>query len=390
MNLIYLDNAATTPVDKEVADTAMNFMAKEYGNASTLYSLGRDARTEIENARKKIAEFLNVSGSEIVFTSGGTESNNLAIKEIAFLNKDKGNHIVTSSIEHPSVLEVCKFLEKQGFKVTYIPVSNEGIVNPRDIESAITKETILVSIMHVNNEIGTIQPVEKISGICRAKNIIFHTDAVQSFGKLKIDASKFDMLSASGHKINAPKGVGFLYIRKGTRISPLFHGGGQESRIRSGTENVPGIAALGKAVEIAEIKLENNEPEKVKKLRDRLIDELLKIPGTRLNGSRDKRLWNNVNISFNNVEGEALVLLLDEKGVCCSTGSACSSHSLKSSSVLKAIELSDIEAHGSLRLTLGYQNTEQEIDYAIKEIKNAVSKLRGISADVLNKFKEEK
>ncbi len=376
--IIYLDNAATTQVDPAVAKVAGKFMTKSYGNASTLYSLGREARKAVEDARKKIAEFLNVSSEEIIFTSGGTEANNMAIKEIAFANRERGNHIITSVIEHPSVIESCRFLEKMGFKVSYIPVDNKGIVNPKDVEKALTKETILVTIMHVNNEIGTIQPIEEIAEICKNKNILFHTDAVQSFGKLKIDASKFDLLSASGHKINAPKGVGFLYVKRGVKIHPMMHGGGQERGLRSGTENVSGIAAIGKAVEIAEERIKKNEAEKVRKLRDKLIGELLKIRGARLNGSREKRIFNNVNVSFEDVEGEGLVLLLDEKEICCSTGSACSSHSLKSSSVLKAIGLGDIEAHGSLRLTLGWETSDREIDYAVSEIKKAVEKLRKI------------
>lgn len=385
--IIYLDNSATTPVDKEVLKVAEKFMTENYGNASTLYSLGRKARGEIEKARKKIADFLQVTSEEIIFTSGGTESNNLAIKGIALANPEK-KHIITSKIEHPSVLETCRFLEKSGYKVDYISVNKEGIVDIEEIKRKINENTLLVTIMHVNNEIGTIQPIEKIAEICREKKVYFHTDAVQSFGKLKINASEFDLLSASGHKINCVKGIGFLYIKKGTKISPLFNGGGQEKGIRSGTENAAGIVALGKAVEIAEKKLKGRESEKINKLRDKLINELLKIPGTRLNGSREKRIFNNFNISFDDVEGEALVLLLDDKNICASTGSACSSRSLKASHVLRAIGLDDVESHGSLRLTLGWQNTEKEIDYAVSEIKKAVDKLRNMSGDVLSKYEE--
>lgn len=387
--LIYLDNSATTPVDIEVLKVIEKFMTENYGNASTLYSLGREARSEIENARKKIADFLQVTNEEIIFTSGGTESNNLAIRGIALANPEK-KHIITSRIEHPAVLETCKALEKSGYKADYISVNKEGIVDIEEIKKKITSNTLLVSIMHVNNEIGTLQPIEEIAEICREKKVYFHTDAVQSFGKLKINASGFDLLSASGHKINCVKGIGFLYIKKGTKIFPLFNGGGQEKGIRSGTENVAGIVALGKAVEIAEKKLKNKENERINKLRDKLTSELLKIPGTRLNGSREKRMFNNVNVSFDNAEGEALVLLLDEKGICCSTGSACSSHSLKASYVLRAIGLDDVESHGSLRLTLGWQNTEKEIDYAVSEIKKAVDKLRNMSGDVLSKYEERK
>jgi len=373
--IIYLDNAATTPVDEEVAKVANEFMIKNYGNASTLYSLGRNARNAVESAREKIAKFLGVSSEEIFFTSGGTESNNLAIKGLALANPDK-KHIMTTVIEHPAVMETCRQLERQGYKVDYIPVDKEGIVNVDEIRKKIREDTLIVSVMHVNNEIGTIQPIEEIAEICRLKKVIFHTDAVQSFGKLKIDASKFDLLSASGHKINAPKGIGFLYVRKGVKINPIIHGGGQEKKIRSGTENVAGIAALKKAVELADKKMKNTA--KTKKLQGKLINELLKIPGTRLNGSKEKRIFSNVNISFDDAEGEAIVLLLDEKGICCSTGSACSSTSLKTSPVLRAIGLGDEEAHGSLRISLGWQNTDKEVNYAIKEIKKAVENLRRI------------
>jgi len=373
--IIYLDNSATTPVDKEVAKVANEFMIKSYGNASTLYSLGREVRKKIESAREKIAKFINVSSEEIFFTSGGTESDNLALMGIALANPDK-KRIITSVIEHPAVMETCKQLEKQGYQVDYIPVGKDGIINVEEIIRKIKENTLVVSVMHVNNEIGTIQPIEEIAEICRMKKVLFHTDAVQSFGKLKIDASKIDLLSASGHKINAPKGVGFLYVRKGIKIHPIIHGGGQEKKIRSGTENVSGIVALGKAVELAEKRMKNTA--KTKNLQGKLINELLKIRGTRLNGSREKRIYTNVNVSFDNAEGEAIVLLLDEKGICCSTGSACSSTSLKTSPVLRAIGLGDEESHGSLRITLGWQNTEQEINYAIKEIKNAVENLRRI------------
>jgi len=259
--IIYLDNAATTPVDKEVAKVANEFMVKNYGNASTLYGLGREARKAVESAREKIARFLNVSGEEIIFTSGGTESNNLALKGIASANPDK-RHIITTVIEHPAVMETCKQLERQGYQLDYISVDKDGIVNVEEIRRKINENTLVVSVMHVNNEIGTIQPIEEIAEICREKNVLFHTDAVQSFGKLKINAGKLDLLSASGHKINAPKGVGFLYVRKGVKIQPILHGGGQEKKMRSGTENVSGIAALGKAVELAEKKMKNVERKK--------------------------------------------------------------------------------------------------------------------------------
>lgn len=366
--MIYLDNSATTPVDKSIAQMASEFMTEDYGNASSIHKMGRDAREAVENARKIIAKMLNVSSDEIIFTSGGTESNNLALKQ-------GWKHIITSKIEHPSVLETCKEIGKCGVKVDYISVDKEGIVNLKEIESKITPGC-LVSIMHVNNEIGTIQPIEEVAELCKKKNAVFHTDAVQSFGKLKIDASCFGMLSASGHKINAPKGIGFLYVR-GIKINPLMNGGGHERGLRSGTENVPGIAALGKAVELAQEKMKNAD--KIKNLRDKLINELLKIKGSRLNGSRNQRIYTNVNISFSDIEGEALVLLLDNEGICASTGSACSSHSIMPSHVLIALGLSEEQAHGSLRLTLGWQNTEKEISIAIKKIKEAVEKLRKIN-----------
>jgi cysteine desulfurase len=378
--IIYLDNAATTPVDPRIAKVVNEAMLKGYGNASSMHTLGTKARVAVENSRRLIASYLKVLPEEIVFTSGGTESNNLAIQGIAYANKNKGNHIITSKIEHPSVIEVCESLEKKGFKVTYVGVDNQGLIKPEDVEKAITNETILVSIMHVNNEIGTIQPIAEIARICRSKGVLFHTDAVQSFGKLEMDASKFDLLSASGHKVNAPKGIGILYIKKGIKLVPIVYGGGQERKIRSGTENVPGIAAMGKAVEIIGENL--NKSGDLEKLREIMIERLLKIEGTRLNGSRTRRIPNNINISFRNVEGESLVLLLDDCGIATSTGSACSSHSLEPSHVLAAIGLDDIDAHSSLRITLGYQNTKQELDYAAFEIEKAVNRLRKISSQI--------
>ena len=382
MKIIYFDNAATTQVDGEVARAMSQFFSEKYGNPSSLHSLGRESREAIENSRKKIAEFLNCGPEEIIFTSGGTESNNLAIKGIALASNKK--HIITSKIEHPAVLETCRELERRGDKVDYISVDKEGIVSLEELKKKINSETMLVSVMHVNNEIGTIQPIEEIGKICKEKKVLFHTDAVQGFGKIKIDVKKMniDLLSASGHKINAPKGIGFLYVRKGIKIKPVLNGGGQEKGLRSGTENVPGIVAFGKACEIAGKRIKNKEEAKIEKLRDRLISEILKIPGTRLNGSREKRIFNNVNVSFENIEGEALLLLLDKEGICASTGSACSSHSLEPSHVLKAIGLSDLQAHGSLRLTLGFNNNEKEIDYTLEKIKEAVEKLRKISQNI--------
>jgi cysteine desulfurase len=381
MKKIYLDNAATTRTDGEVVKAMMPYFSEKYGNPSSLHSFGKEAREEVEEARKKIAKAINAEPGEIIFTSGGTESDNLAIKGLAQANTEK-KHIITSKLEHPAVLEPCRELEKQGYKVDYISVDKDGIINLEELGRKITQETLLVSIMHVNNEIGTIQPIEEIGKICCEKEVYFHTDAVQSLGKLEIDVKKenISLLSASGHKINGPKGVGFLYVRKGIRLKPLNNGGGHERGIRSGTENVPGIVGFGRAIELAEKRIKNSG--KVKKLGDKLISELLKINGTRLNGSRDKRIFSNVNISFEQVEGEALLLMLDMNGIACSTGSACSSHSLKASHVLTAMGLEDLEAHGSLRLTLGWENTEKEIDYVIKKIKENVNKLRKISKNI--------
>ena len=373
---VYLDNAATTPVNKEVLKEMLPYLKNKFGNASSIHRFGSETREAVENARKKIAEFINVTPEEIIFTSGGTESNNLVIKGLALANPNK-KHIITSKIEHPAVLEVCKEMEKKGYNVDYISVDGEGIVDVGEIKNKIKPDTLIVSIMHVNNETGSIQPIGEIAELCRASRVCFHTDAVQSFGKIKIDGSNFDFISASGHKINALKGVGILYVKKGLKIKPIFNGGGQERNIRSGTENVPGIVAFGKAVEIAE--KEMRQTGKIKELRDRLIAELLKIDGTRLNGSKDRRIFNNVNVSFSDVEGEAVVLLLDEQGIASSTGSACSSHSLEPSQVLKAMGLNDSEAHSSLRLTLGWQNTKKEVDYTIQQIKKIVEKLRRIS-----------
>jgi len=380
MKKIYLDNAATTQVDLEVFEAMKPYFLEKFGNASSLHSLGREARDALENSRKKIADFIGARASEIIFTGVGTEADNLAIMGVAWANQNKGKHIITSKIEHPAVRETCKFLEEHGFKVTWLDVSPEGIVNPKDVENAITKETILVSIMHVNNEIGTIQDIEEIGKICRKKKVYFHTDAVQSFGKMPLDVKKMniDILSASSHKIHGPKGIRFLFVKQDVKIVPITHGGGHETGLRSGTENVPGAVGFAKAVELCKEKMKS-ESERQKKLQTKIIDELLKMPGTRLNGSKDKRIYNNVNISFEGVEGEALLLRLDEKGICVSTGSACSSKSLEPSHVLSAIGLKPEQAHGSLRLTFSKYNSEEDIDFAIKTIKDIVNSLRKIS-----------
>ncbi|MEM7817105.1 MAG: cysteine desulfurase family protein, partial [Candidatus Aenigmatarchaeota archaeon] len=350
MKHIYLDHAATTPLANEIFEAMKPYFSEKFGNASSLHVYGQEARNAVEKARDDIAKFINAKPAEIVFTSGGTESNNLAIKGVAFANKQKGKHIITSKIEHPAVLEPCRWLEKQGWKVTYLPVNSDGIINPADVEKAMTKETVLVSIMHANNEIGTIQPIEEIGKICKKYDVYFHTDAVQSFGKLDINIKRMnlDILSASAHKIYGPKGVGILYVNRDVKIEPTQHGGGHEQGLRSGTENVPGIVGFAKAVELMQ-KLGKKEQERQKKLRDKIIKEILKIQGSRLNGSQEKRLANNVNVSFHGIEGEALLLRLSEKGFAVSTGSACSSKSLEPSHVLTALGLKPEEAHGSLR-----------------------------------------
>lgn len=373
----YLDNGATTKTDEEAAKAINECFAKNYGNASSLHEFGREAKEILESAREVIAEKINAEPSEIIFTSGGTESDNLAIQETAYPNRDKGNHIITTKIEHPAVLETCKFLEKEGFKVTYLDVDEDGLIDLEQLKKEINEKTILVSVMHANNEIGTIQPIEEIGKICREKRIYFHTDAVQSFTKTQIDVKKqnIDLASFSGHKVHGPKGVGALYIRKGTKIHSLMHGGHQESGKRAGTENVPGAAGFAKAVELSN----KDDIKRMQELRDRLIENLLEIPDTILNGSREKRLCNNVNISFSFVEGESLLMKLDDKGIAVSTGSACSSQSLEPSHVLLAIGLKHEIAHGSIRFTLSKYTTQKEIDYVVKAVKKAVNELRAVS-----------
>jgi len=378
MNKVYMDHAATTPVRKEVLEAMQPYFSEKFGNASSLHSFGREARDALEESRKIIANIINAEPEEIIFTSGGTEADNMAVKEIAFPNR--GREIITSKIEHDAVMESCKLLEQMGFKVHYLDVSKEGIVNLNQLKKIISPKTILVSIMHANNEIGTIQPIEEIAKICKANKVYFHTDAVQTFCKEKIDVKRMniDLLSASSHKIYGPKGVGFLYVKKGTRIGALLHGGGHEFGLRSGTENVAGIVGFAKAACLAEKEMQS-ENARLKKLRDKLIQEILKIQGTHLNGSREQRLTNNINASFNRIEGESILLNLDAKGIAASTGSACSSKSLEPSHVLMALGLSHIEAHGSLRLTLGKSNNEKDINYLLSVLPKVVEDLRRIS-----------
>jgi cysteine desulfurase len=374
-----MDHSATTPVDPAITEAMLPFFSEKFGNPSSLYSKGREARRAIEEARQKVAELIGAKKEEIIFTGSGTESDNLAIKGAAFKNRKKGNHIITSSIEHHAVLHACKYLETQGFRVTYLPVSKEGLVNPADVERAITPETILITIMHANNEIGTIQPIEEIGKIAREKSIPFHTDAVQTAGKLPIsvDTLGVNLLSMSAHKIYGPKGVGALYIRKGTFIEPQLHGGGHERNLRSSTENVPGIVGFGKACELAKQRLP--EEAKLADLRNRLIKGILETKDSYLNGHPAKRLPNNANFRFSYIEGESMVLNLDMKGISASTGSACSSTSLEPSHVLLAIGLKPEEAHGSLRLTLGLGNTQEDVDYVVSVLPEIVNKLRMIS-----------
>lgn len=379
--IIYMDNAATTAVSQEALDTMLPFFRENFGNPSTIYSVGRNAKKELEIARERVAKALGASSKEIFFTSCGTESDNWAIKGAAFEGLKKGkNHIITSKIEHHAVLHTAQYLEKKGFDVTYLDVDSQGLVNPKDVENAITEKTALVTIMYANNEIGTIEPIEEIGKICKDKGVLFHTDAVQAVGHVPIDVKKqnIDMLSLSAHKFHGPKGVGALYIRKGVRIETFMEGGAQESGKRAGTENTAEIAALGKAIETACSEIEEKNSRLIKK-RDKLITELLKIERSRLNGHREKRLPGNVNISFEGIEGESLLLLLDMAGICASSGSACTSGSLDPSHVLLAIGLPHERAHGSLRLSLDESNTDEEIDFVIEKVSKAVKRLRDMS-----------
>ncbi len=380
MKKIYLDHAATTPVAKEVLETMKPYFSEKFGNASTLYSIGKEAKEALNRSRKTIARIINARANEIIFTSGGTESDNLAIKGIAFANKDKGNHIITSKIEHKAIINTCKWLEKQGFKVTYVSVDKNGLINPEDIERAITNKTIIVSIMQANNEIGTIQNLAEIGKICRKHKIYFHTDAVQSFCKIPINVKSMyiDILSASSHKIYGPKGVGMLYINRKVNIDPLLHGGNHEYGMRSGTENIAGIVGFAKAAEIISQNMKK-EGERQIKLRDKLITEVNKIKDAHFNGHPTQRLPNNINFWFKGVEGEALLFRLDGKNICASTQSACSSYELKPSHVLTAIGLAAEQSHGSLRFTLGKDNKEQDIDYVIEVLPKIIKSLRRIS-----------
>ncbi|MFH1294657.1 MAG: cysteine desulfurase family protein, partial [Candidatus Aenigmatarchaeota archaeon] len=350
--MVYLDNAGTTPVAKEVLEAMQPYFSEKYGNASSLHGKGREAKRALEESRTSIAKFLNVDSNEIYFTSGATESNNLAVKGMAFANRNKGKHIIISKIEHPCIIESGAWLAKQGFEVTKLPVDQYGFVDPAELERSIRKDTILVSVMTANNEIGTVEPVTKLAKICNDRGVAFHTDAVQAYGKIPMDLKEVGMLSASSHKIYGPKGVGMLMVRHGIKLEPLISGGGHERGLRSGTENVAGVVGFAAATELMKKEMPN-EGERQTRLRDKLIKETLKLPETRLNGHPTKRLPNNANFSFAYIEGESLILRLDDAGIMGSTGSACSSPKLEPSHVLLSIGLPHALAHGSLRLTMG-------------------------------------
>jgi len=395
MKKIYLDYAATTPIDKRVVKTMLPFLSEKFGNTMSLHSFGQEAKLALEQSREIMADLISAKPNEIIFTGSATESNNFALKGIAFASlgnpasakASAGKHIIISSIEHPCIVETMKWWEKRGWEITKIPVDKYGLVNPEDVRKAITDKTILVSIIHASNEIGTIQPIEEIGKICHEKGVYFHTDASQSFGKIPIDVNKMniDLLTSSSHKIYGPKGVGLLYIRDGIKIEPLLHGGGQENGLRSSTINVASIVGFAKAIEISkkEMKAENK---RITILRNKLIKEVLKIKGSHLNGPLpdgrshpEKRLANNANFSFDFIEGESLVMRLDMEGIACSTGSACSSFKLEPSHVLLATGLKPEQAHGSLRVSLGRMTTKKDIEKLIKILPKIIEKIREIS-----------
>jgi len=382
MRRVYMDHTAGMPVDPRVLEAMMPYFSQQYGNPSSLHSWGNEARKTMEDARAKIVALVGAKRSdEIFFTSGGTESNNLAIKGMAYRNKDRGNHIVTSTIEHMSVMNSCKSLMKDGFNVTYVPVDKYGVVDVQSLERAITDKTIIVSIMYANGEIGTIQPIKEIGEIVHRKGALLHVDAVAAAGQVPINVENenVDLMSISSNEMYGPRGVGALYVKTGTRIQPIIHGGGQERGLRSGTENIPAIVGMGKAAEIAKVEMKI-EGERLSKLRDKLIKGLLEnIPSSFLNGHPTQRLPNNANIRFSYIEGESLILSLDMLGVACSSGSACTSKTLEPSHVLLAIGLKHEEAHGSLLFTLGKQNTEEDVDYVVNALPDIVKRLRSIS-----------
>lgn len=381
MKNVYMDYSATTYVKPEVLEEMLPYFTEKFGNPSSFYGISRETKRAIDKAREQVAKALNCLPDEVYFTGGGSEADNWAIKGIASAHKNKGNHIITTKVEHHAVLHTCAYLEKNGFDVTYLDVDEEGFIRLEDLKNAITDKTILVSIMFANNEIGTIQPIKEIGEICREKKVFFHTDAVQAVGNIPVDVKEMniDMLSLAGHKIYGPKGIGVLYIKKGIKIDNLIHGGAQEKNRRAGTENIASVVGLGKAVELAHDNLEEHM-EKLIVLRDKLMDGLLKIPYTKLNGPRgDKRLPGNVNVCFRFIEGESILLSLDFKGVCASSGSACTSGSLDPSHVLLAIGLPHEIAHGSLRLSMGEGSSEEDVDYVLDVVPPIIERLRNMS-----------
>lgn len=378
---IYMDNAATTKLDKRALDKMLPYLTEQYGNPSSIYSLGAESKKAITEARENIAQIIKADPGEIYFTSGGSEADNWAIRGIAYRNKKKGNHIITSKVEHHAVLHTCEYLEKNGFEVTYLDVDEYGVIDIEDLKKSIRKETILITIMYANNEVGSIMPIREIGEIAKENEIFFHTDAVQAMGSIEIDVEdlNIDLLSMSAHKFNGPKGIGALYIRRGVIIDPLIIGGGQEKSRRAGTENIPAIVGMSKALDLAYENL-NEKNNKIIKMRDYLIDEIMtKIKYTKLNGHPKNRLPNNVNISFNFIEGESLLLFLDIKGIAASSGSACTSGTLDPSHVLLSMGLNHETAHGSLRLSINENNTKDEIDYVVESLTEIVEKLRQMS-----------
>ncbi|NLH20908.1 MAG: cysteine desulfurase NifS [Methanothrix sp.] len=381
MKPIYMDHSATTPVAAEVLEAMLPYFSQRFGNASSLHGFGREAKEALEESRQRVARLLNAHPGEIVFTSGGTESDNLALRGIAYKNRNSGRHIITSQIEHPAILETCHSLEREGFSVTYLPVNREGLIELSELERAIRPDTILISIMHANNEVGTIQPLEEVGRLAADRDIYLHTDAVQTVGKIPVDVEAMgaDLLSLSAHKLYGPKGVGALYIRRGTKMQSLSTGGGHERNLRSGTENVAGIVGLARAADLAREEMAA-EGQRLVQLRDRLAALVLgRVKDAWVNGSMEKRLPGSLNFGFSYVEGESLLLYLDSKGIAVSTGSACSSHKLEPSHVLLALGLKPEECHGSLRITMGRSNNQEQVDYVAECIAEAVERFRAMS-----------
>ena len=390
--MIYLDNAATTKTAPEVVEAMLPYFTENYGNPSTIYSLGSTSKKAVNEARRTIADAIGAKQEEIYFTAGGSESDNWALKATAEAYASKGKHIITTKIEHHAILHTCEYLEKRGFEITYLNVDRDGLIDLEELKAAIRPDTILISVMFANNEIGTMEPIEEIGAIAKERNVLFHTDAVQAFGQVPIDVDKLhiDMLSASGHKLNGPKGIGFLYIRSGLKLRSFIHGGSQERSRRAGTENVPGIVGLGKAVERA-LRIMDEKTKHEIALRDYLIERVEKeIPYCWVNGHRTKRLPGNVNFSFLYIEGESMLIMLDMKGICASSGSACTSGSLDPSHVLLAIGLKHEEAHGSLRLTLSEENTKEQMDFVVDNLKQIVARLRDMSPLYADFVEEQK